>query len=147
MSTDKSTEKYEGFSADEIAAMKDYAAELKRSKGGNKKEAEYRACLDALAALDGTDKAVGQRLHTIVSEVAPDLVAKTWYGMPAYHRDNKVIVFFKPASKFDVRYAEVGFNEFAQLDDGDMWPTAFAVTAMNDTIEKKLRQLVKKAAS
>ena len=141
-----STDKYEGFSAEEIAAMKDYAAELKRGKGGNKKEAEYQACLDALAVLDGTDKTIGQRLHTIVSEVAPDLAAKTWYGMPAYHRDNKVIVFFKPASKFNVRYSEVGFNEFAQLDDGNMWPTAFAVTAMNDAIEKNLRQLFEKAA-
>lgn len=136
---------YEGFSADEIAAMKEYAAELKRAKGGNKKEAEFQACLDALAALSEEDKVIGQRLHAIVQKSAPDLLPKTWYGMPAYHRDGKVIVFFKPASKFDVRYSEVGFNEYAQLDDGDMWPTVYAVIAMNDAIEAKLTELVLKA--
>lgn len=139
------SDKYTGFSAQEIAAMKEYAAELKRGKGGNKKEAEFQACLDALAVLDEQDRKIGQRLHTIVAEEAPDLLPKTWYGMPAYHRDNKVIVFFKPASKFEVRYPEVGFNEFAQLDDGEMWPTAYAVLDVNDTIETTLRALVRKA--
>lgn len=144
------TEKYEGLSEDEIAAMKERTAELKasakRGSGAKKAEADLADCLAKLAEMDGTDKAVGETLHRIVATVAPDLAPKTWYGMPAYARDGKVIVFFKPAAKFKVRYAEVGFNEFAQLDDGNMWGTAFAVTAMTPAIEEKLTGLVKRAA-
>lgn len=139
---------YEGFTEAERAAMKERAAELKSSgRGGKKAAEEAQKCLDTIAALPDDDRVIGERLHAIVAEVAPDLAAKTWYGMPAYARDGKVIVFFKPASKFDVRYAEVGFNEHAQLDDGDMWATAFAVTAMSPAIAKKLTALVKKAVS
>lgn len=147
--SEKST--YAGLSEDEIAAMKERTAELKasskRGAGAKKAEADLADCLTKLAEMDGTDKAVGETLHRIVTTVAPDLAAKTWYGMPAYARDGKVIVFFKPAAKFKVRYAEVGFNEFAQLDDGDIWPTVYAVTAMNAAIEMKLTELITRAAS
>jgi uncharacterized protein YdhG (YjbR/CyaY superfamily) len=141
----------ESFTADERAAMKERAAELrssaKRGAGAKKAEADRADCLAKIAEMDGTDKAVGETLHRIVTTVAPDLDPKTWYGMPAYARDGKVIVFFKPAAKFKVRYAEVGFNEFAQLDDGDIWPTVYAVTAMNAAIETQLTELITRAAS
>ena len=94
-----------------------------------------------------SDRAIAEALHAIVAATAPDLAPKTWYGMPAYARDGKVIVFFKPAAKFKVRYAEVGFNEWANLDDGDIWPTAFAVTAMTAAIEEQLTALVRRAVS
>ena len=93
------------------------------------------------------DRVIAEGLHAIVTTNAPDLAPKTWYGMPAYARDGKVVVFFKPAAKFKVRYAEVGFNEWAHLDDGVMWPTAFAVTAMNADVEQALTALVTKAVS
>ena len=140
---------YEGFSEDERAAMKEYAAELKtsarRGSGAKKAEAEEKDCEEKIAALSGTDRAIGEKLHAIV-KTSTELSPKTWYGMPAYARDGKVVVFFKPASKFKVRYAEVGFNEWAALDSGDMWPTVFAVTDMTPAIENKLATLVKKAA-
>jgi uncharacterized protein YdhG (YjbR/CyaY superfamily) len=138
---------YEGFSDDERAAMKEYAAELKRAKGGNKAAAEFQACLDAFAAMPDDDRIIGETLHRIVAKVAPHLLAKTWYGMPAYADDGKVIVFFKPKSKFKMRYSEVGFNEPAKLDDGDMWATVFAVVAMTPAVEDALTALVTKAAS
>ena len=141
---------YEGFTEEERAAMKDRASELKgAARGGSaakKAEADDQAVRDAIAAMPEADRVIAEKLYDIVKETAPDLAPKTWYGMPAYARDGKVVVFFKPAAKFKVRYAEVGFNEWAQLDDGDMWPTAFAVIAMNPGIEKKLTALVKKAA-
>jgi uncharacterized protein YdhG (YjbR/CyaY superfamily) len=147
--TSKATQ--ESFTEDERAAMKERAAELrsssKRGTGAKKAEADLADCLAKIEEMDGTDKEIGETLHRIVTTVAPDLAPKTWYGMPAYARDGKVIVFFKPAAKFKVRYAEVGFNEFAQLDDGDMWPTVYAVTAMNAAIEKQLTELITRAAS
>ena len=144
---------YEGFSADERAAMKEYAAELKTSarrassSATKKAAADEKDCEEKIAALSGTDRAIGETLHGIVKTSTPQLAPKTWYGMPAYAKDGKVVVFFKPAGKFKMRYAEVGFNEWAALDDGDMWPTVFAVTDMTPAIEKKLTALVKKAAS
>lgn len=141
---------YEGFTEEERTAMKERAAELKSAtrggSAGKKAEADDQAVRDAIAEMPEADRVIAERLYAIVREVAPDLAPKTWYGMPAFARDGKVVVFFKPAAKFKVRYAEVGFNEWAQLDDGDMWPTAFAVVAMNPGIEKKLTALVKKAA-
>jgi len=141
---------YEGFTEDERDAMKERAAELKKAARGGatakKAEADEQDVLDKIAEMPKADQVIAEKLYAIVKETAPDLAPKTWYGMPAYARDGKVIVFFKPAAKFKVRYAEVGFNEWAQLDDGDMWPTAFAVIAMNPAIEKKLTALVKKAA-
>ena len=141
---------YEGFTEDERDAMKERATELKKAARGGasakKAEADDKDVLDKIAEMPEADRVIAEKLYAIVKDVAPDLAPKTWYGMPAYARDGKVVVFFKPAAKFKVRYAEVGFNEYAQLDDGDMWPTAFAVVAMNASVEKKLTALVKKAA-
>lgn len=141
----------DGFSADERAAMQERAAELKASKrrgsGAAKAQADAEDCAAKIAEMPEADRVIAETLHRIVAENAPDLAARTWYGMPAYARDGKVIVFFKPAAKFKVRYAEVGFNEFANLDDGDMWPTAFAVVAMNGQVEAALTALVTRAAN
>ncbi len=139
-----------GFSADERAAMKQRAEELKAMKGVKgtaKKVKEFDACIAAIEALEGTDGAIAQRLHVIVLEEAPHLDPKTWYGFPTYAKDGKNIVFYQPASKFGTRYGSVGFEEHAKLDDGDMWPVAFAVTEMTDDVERRLRELVRRAAS
>ena len=141
---------YEGFTEEERAAMKDRASELKgAARGGSaakKAAADDQDVLDKIAEMPEADRVIAEKLYDIVRDTAPDLAPKTWYGMPAWARDGKVVVFFKPAAKFKVRYAEVGFNEWAHLDDDDMWPTAFAVVAMNATIEKTLTALVTKAA-
>lgn len=131
--------------------MKERAAELKsatrRGSGSKKAAADEADALAKIAEMPEADRVIAETLHAIVEETAPELAPKTWYGMPAYARDGKVVVFFKPAAKFKVRYAEVGFNEWAQLDDGDMWPTAYAVIAMNPDVEARLRALVAKAVS
>ena len=141
----------DGFTAEERAAMKERAAELKgaarRGSGAKRAEADAKDCLAKIAEMPDADRVIAEGLHAIVTTNAPDLAPKTWYGMPAYARDGKVVVFFKPAAKFKVRYAEVGFNEWAHLDDGVMWPTAFAVTAMNADVEQALTALVTKAVS
>jgi len=139
----------EGFSQEERAAMKARAAELKaasgRGTGAKKAAADAQDCLDRIAEMPDGDRAIAQALHAIVAANAPELAAKTWYGMPAYARDGKVVVFFKSASKFKSRYPEVGFNEWANLDEGVMWPTAFAVTGVDDDVETALTALVRKA--
>lgn len=139
-----------GFSTAEKAAMKARAHELHEEgrpvKGAAKRTREAKACKDAIAALKGTDKAVAQLLDRVVADEAPQLDAKTWYGFPSYARDGNVIVFFKPASKFDTRYGTIGFNHDAQLDDGPMWPTEFAVVEVNDRVEAALRDQVRRAA-
>lgn len=138
------------FSAAERAAMKQRAAELreqgKSGKGAAKKEREAQACLDAIAELKGSDRQIADRLHAIVTDVAPQLEPKTWYGFPSYARDGKVVVFYQPASKFGVRYGSIGFSEDALLDDGVFWPAAYAVLEITDAVEKELRSLVKRAA-
>jgi len=139
-----------GFSADERAAMAQRAAELKSMKGvkGSAKRAkEYEACLAAIAELSGTDKQIAERLHVVVSEEAPGLDPKTWYGFPSYARDDKVIVFFQPAAKFGTRYGSIGFNEDAALDEGEMWPTSFAILQMTDAAESRIRTLVARAVA
>lgn len=138
------------FSAEELAAMKQRAAELreeaKPAKGAAKREREAAACADAIATLTGTDHEIAARLHEIVTSQAPHLDPKTWYGFPSYAREGKVVIFFQPQSKFDTRYATIGFNEDALLDDGDFWPTAFAVRQIDAPIEARLRELVRRAA-
>lgn len=137
-----------GFSADERAAMAQRAAELKAMKGvkGSAKRAkEYEACLAAIAELSGADKQIAERLHVIVSEEAPGLDPKTWYGFPSYTRDDKVIVFFQRAAKFGTRYGSIGFTEDAALDEGEMWPTSFAILQMTDAAESHIRTLVARA--
>lgn len=138
-----------GFSDAEKAAMKQRAEELKAMKGLKglaKIEKENQACLDAIDALEGTDRIVAERLHVIVLEEAPHLNPKTFYGFPAYAKDGKVVVFWQPASKFTTRYGTVSFDETAQLDDGPMWPVSFAVIEMTDAVEQRIRELVRAAA-
>ena len=138
-----------GFSDAEKAAMKQRAEELKAMKGLKglaKIEKENQACLDAIEALEGTDRIVAERLHVIVLEEAPHLNPKTFYGFPAYAKDGKVVVFWQPASKFTTRYGTVSFDETAQLDDGPMWPVSFAVIEMTDAVEQRIRELVRAAA-
>jgi len=139
----------EGFSDAERAAMQQRKAELreqaKGGKGAAKKEREAQACLDAISALEGTDRTVAERLHVIVTEEAPHLDHKTWYGFPSYARDGKVVVFYQPASKFGTRYGTVGFSQDAALDDGVLWPTSYAVLAVDDEVDRRLRELVRRA--
>lgn len=139
----------DGFSAAERAAMKQRAEELSAQKGVKgvaKKVKELQACIDAIAALDGIDKQVAERYHVIVTEEAPDLDPKTWYGFPSYARDGEVLTFVQPASKFETRYPTIGFQEIATLDDGASWPVAYAVVEWNDDVEKHFRDIVRKAA-
>ena len=134
------TKKKEGFSAEEKAAMRARARELKAAEDG---ESAIRA---ALAEMSPKDRALGKRLHTLIAETAPDLTPKTWYGMPAYaNKDGKVVVFFRNAGKFKERYSMLGFNDSAKLDDGSMWPIAYALTELSAADEAKIRKLVKRA--
>ena len=134
------TKKKEGFSAEEKAAMRARARELKAAEDG---ETAVRA---ALAEMSADDRALGERIHAIVKENAPQLTPKTWYGMPAYaNKDGKVVVFFRNAEKFKERYALLGFNDTANLDEGSMWPVAYALKKLTAAEEKKIIALVKKA--
>jgi uncharacterized protein YdhG (YjbR/CyaY superfamily) len=137
----KSTNKNEGFTAEEKAAMKARARELKANADG---ESAVRA---SIAAMSPKDRAIAKRLHEVIKATAPDLTPKTWYGMPAYAKDGKVVCFFRDAGKFKERYAMLGFNDKAKLDDGSMWPVAFAVTELTAADEAKIRTLVKKAVA
>ncbi|HEY8591002.1 MAG TPA: DUF1801 domain-containing protein, partial [Naasia sp.] len=126
----------EEFTAEERAAMKQRAAELRkaksRAKGAGKAAADLQDVLDAIAAMEPADRAIAERLHAIVTATAPELAPKTWYGFPAYARDGKIVAFYQPAAKFKTRYPTLGFNDEARLDDGTMWPTAYAITEMTD---------------
>jgi len=137
-----------GFTADEQAAMKARAQELKAEARASKNRAEgERDVLAAIAAMKPADRTMAKRIHAIVGTTAPSLWPKTWYGMPAYARDGKVVCFFKSAEKFNSRYATLGFDEAANLDDGVMWPTSYALKKLTDAEEKQITKLVKKAAS
>lgn len=136
-----------GFNADERAAMKERAKELKAEAKGAKDRAAGEADLKSkIADMPKADKVLAEMIHAIVSENAPELMPKTWYGMPAYaNADGKVVCFFKAAAKFGARYAELGFNDVATLDDGSMWPTVYALTTTTATDEKLIARLVRKA--
>jgi uncharacterized protein YdhG (YjbR/CyaY superfamily) len=134
--------KKETFTAEERAAMRERAKEAKAAKGRAAGESDLLA---KIAEMPKADRVMGERLHAIVTDNAPDLEPKTWYGMPAYARDGKVVCFFKAASKFKERYATFGFNDTATLDDGAMWPVVFALKELTAADEKKLGALVKKA--
>jgi uncharacterized protein YdhG (YjbR/CyaY superfamily) len=141
-------ERSEGFSAEERAAMKERAKELKAEARANKTKAQgERDVLAKIAEMPEADRAMAERLHAIIKASAPSLSPKTWYGMPAYARDGKVVCYFTPAQKFDSRYATFGFNDSANLDDGTMWPTSFALTELNAADEERIAALVKKAVS
>ncbi len=149
MTQSKSTpQKSKSFTDEEQAAMKERAKEMKAEERANKNKAEGESiALAAIAAMPEPDCAMAARIHEIIKANAPDLWPKTWYGMPAYARDGKVVCFFQPASKFNARYSTLGFNDTANLDDGAMWPTAFAVTDLTATEEAKIAALVKKAVA
>lgn len=138
--------KFEGFSAEEKAAMREYIQERKAGASASKADGES-AVLAKIAAMEGTDRAIGERLHAIIKAAAPDLSPRTWYGMPAYTKDGKVLCFFQNAQKFKTRYATLGFSDKANLDEGAMWPTGFALKEMTDAVEARIRALVKKAVS
>lgn len=130
------------FTEEERDAMKERAKETRR---GSKAANGEQDLLDKIAEMDEADRAMAERIHAIVTETAPELAPKTWYGQPAYAKDGKVVVFFQAASKFKTRYATLGFNEDARLDDGSMWPTAFALVSLTAADEKRIAELVKKA--
>jgi uncharacterized protein YdhG (YjbR/CyaY superfamily) len=149
MPAKNATTESEGFTAEERAAMKERAAELRaEGKKGAKKADGLQAVLDAIAKMAPDDRTLAERVHLVVSTAAPELAPKTWYGMPAYaDADGKVVVFFQDAGKFKARYSTLGFNDAARLDDGDLWPTSFALRAWSPAVEQQVAQLVKAAAS
>jgi uncharacterized protein YdhG (YjbR/CyaY superfamily) len=142
-------EKTAGLSKEEREAVKQRAAELRaQEKAGKSRAAGEQAVREAIAALPDDDRALAAGIDRIVTEVAPHLVPKTWYGFPSYaNEDGKVVVFFKAASKFDSRYATLGFEEAAHLDDGDLWVTSFAVLALTPETEKRITEHIRRAAS
>jgi len=137
----------QGWTDEERAAMKAHAEEIKRAggKGAAKTADEARACLDKIAEMPPEDRVLAERVHAIITATAPGLTVKTYYGMPAYARDGKVVCWFKSAAKFKTRYATLGFSDQAALDEGNLWPTEYAVTALTAAEEKKISALVKKA--
>lgn len=141
-------EKTAGLTPEERDAVKQRAAELRtQAKAGKSRAAGEQAVREAIAELPEDDRILAEGIHRIVSEVAPHLVPKTWYGFPAYARDDgKIVVFFKAASKFSSRYATLGFEESAQLDDGDLWVTSFALLALTPDTEKTITEYIRKAA-
>ena len=143
-----SAKKSKGFTDEERAAMKERARELKTEARANKKKAEGESDLLAkIAEMPEPDRAMAERLHEIVKASAPALSPKTWYGMPAYAKDGKVVCFFQSAKKFNARYATLGFSDTANLDEGAMWPTSFALKELTATEEAKISALVKRAVS
>ena len=149
MPAENSTTEPGGFSAEEHAAMKARAAELRaEGKKGAKKADGLQAVLDAIAKMAPGDRALAERVHVTVTATAPDLWPKTWYGMPAYaNEDGKVVVFFQDSGKFKYRYSTLGFQEDAHLDDGDLWPVAYALQDWTAAVEKRVAELVKAAVS
>ena len=139
----------DGFSAEERAAMKERAAELRaEGKKGAKKADGLQALLDRIAAMAPDDRALAERVHVAVTTTAPGLTPKTWYGMPAYANDDgKVVLFFQDSGKFGYRYSTLGFQDAADLDDGDLWPVAYALQKWTPAVEKKVRALVVSAVS
>jgi hypothetical protein len=132
----------EEWTDEERAAMKERAKELKTDKAGGE-----RAVLAKIAEMPEPDRAMAERLHAIIKASAPDLTPKTWYGQPAYAKDGKVVCFFQAKAKFNSRYATLGFNDTANLDEGAMWPTSFALTELTAADEARIAALVKKAVS
>jgi uncharacterized protein YdhG (YjbR/CyaY superfamily) len=144
-----SAKKSEGFTAEERAAMKERAKELKAEARANKKKAEGESdVLAKIAEMQGPDRAMAERLHEIIKASAPELSPKTWYGMPAYaNKDGKVVCFFQSAQKFSTRYATFSFSDKANLDEGAMWPTSFALKELTAAEEARIGELVKRAVS
>ena len=148
--TTAATEEPDGFTEAERAAIKERAQELRATKRGagkpNKAAEEAKALLAKIAEMPDKDRAMAEQVHAVITATAPDLAPKLWYGMPAYYKDGKVLCFFQSADKFQSRYATLGFEQQANLDDGDMWPTAFALTALTADVRARIGELVKRAA-
>ena len=139
--------KSEGFTEDEKAAMRERAKELKaEARRGKDRAAGESDLLAKIAEMPKGDRDMATRLHAIVTKTAPDLMPKTWYGMPAYAKDGKVLCFFQAAAKFKTRYSTLGFSDEAQLDDGKMWPTSWAITGLTTADEEQIAKLIKRAA-
>jgi uncharacterized protein YdhG (YjbR/CyaY superfamily) len=135
-----------GWTSEEKAAMKEHAKELKAAAKRGADEAAGEADVMAkIADMPKADRDMAKRIHDVVRKTAPDLIPRTWYGMPAYAKDDKIVCFFQPADKFKARYATLGFNDVANLDDGAMWPTSWALTKLSAADEKKIGELVKRA--
>jgi uncharacterized protein YdhG (YjbR/CyaY superfamily) len=144
----RDSKKSKGFTNEERAAMKQRAQELKAEERANKDKAAGESdVLAKIAEMEQSDRAMAERLHAIIKANAPTLSSKLWYGMPSYARDGKIVCFFQPAQKFSTRYATLGFNDVANLDEGAMWPTAFALKQLTDAEEAAIGALVKKAVS
>lgn len=146
--TTSKAEPSDGFSPEERAAMQERARELQGARRGTrgKQAAGEQDVLAKIAEMDDADRVLAEGIHGVVKTHAPQLSPKTWYGMPAYARDGKVVVFFQAATKFGSRYATLGFSDQARLDDGDLWPSAYGLTAWNDDVERRVVDLVKRAA-
>jgi len=142
--TTSSTKASQTFSAAERAAMRERAKELKAAQS---KADEERDCLAKIAEMQGSDRTMAERLHALITQTAPALAPKTWYGMPAYAKDGQIVCFFKSALKYNMRYATLGFSDKAHLDEGTMWPTDFALTALTDADEARISALVQRAVS
>jgi uncharacterized protein YdhG (YjbR/CyaY superfamily) len=149
MPAKNATESSDGFTAEERAAMKERAAELRaEGKKGAKKADGEQQLLDKVAEMAPEDRALAERVHVVVTENAPELLPKTWYGMPAYaNADGKVVLFFQDSGKFSYRYSTLGFQDAAHLDDGDMWPASFALMRWSPEVEKRVVELVRAAVS
>ena len=149
MPTKKAETASDGFSADERAAMKERAAELRaEGKRGAKAADGLQAVLDQIEKMAPEDRALAERVHVTVTATAPELAPKTWYGMPAYaNADGKVVLFFQDSGKFGYRYSTLGFQEAAHLDDGDMWPASYALLTWSPAVEKKVIALVRAATA
>ncbi|GAA4904289.1 DUF1801 domain-containing protein [Tessaracoccus lubricantis] len=143
MATKKRTDAdAEGFSAEEKAAMKERAAELRRSRSSKDPEADVLA---KIAEMEGDDKEIAEALHALVKQVAPELGCKTWYGFPSYTVGKDIVFFFQPAKKFGTRYGTLGFNEIAKLDDGDIWPNAYAIPKWTAQVEQQVTALIRRS--
>src|SRR6478609_199605 len=149
MPTKTAKSESDGFSAEERAAMKERAAELRaEGKKGAKKADGLQEVLDRIAQMAPEDRALAERVHVAVTATAPELTPKTWYGMPAYaNEDGKIVIFFQDSGKFSYRYSTLGFQEAANLDDGDMWPAAYALMSWSPAVEKTIVELVRAAIS
>lgn len=137
-----------GFSDAEKEAMKARAAELKaEAKAGKDRAAGEKAVMEKIAEMDPADRKIAERLHQLITQNAPELMPRTWYGMQAYAKDGKVLCFFQASKRFDTRYSTLGFNDSANLDDGEFWPTAYAVMGLDGKTEERIVALIKKAVA
>ncbi|HEX6257386.1 MAG TPA: DUF1801 domain-containing protein [Euzebyales bacterium] len=136
----------DGFTEEERAAIRERVRELKEAgRSGRKKAGDEQAVLDKIAEMSDADRVLAERVHAVITATAPELAPRTWYGMPAYAQDGKVLCFFQGSQKFSNRYSTLGFNDPARLDDGAMWPTAFALVEWSPAVEEKVVELVKTA--